>query len=104
MVVSARVDAVAKYTCFDTALTAEVEGLAGNRNETTTLMQASDGAHFDFISLQQGGVLQSPFIAATFAICDVPENAVPTGKKIMPMAIQTCKTVLMAQLRNMYET
>lgn len=104
MVVSASVVAVAKYTCFDTTVAPKVESLAGNRNETTIPMQASDGAHFDFISWQQGGVLQSSCIAATFVICAVPAKAVPTGKKIKPMAMQTCKTVLMTQLRNIGRT
>ncbi len=101
---SARMVSFAKYTCFETTIAASVGSFDGKSNETTAPMHASDGRQFDFIPLQHSGVLQSLYIAVDFAICAMPADAVPIGKKIKPMAMQKCKTVLMANVRNILRT
>ncbi len=67
-VVSATVVSLTKNTCFDRIFAADVKILVGNTNGTSAVMQASDGMQFDFMSLQQLGVLQSSYIAATLVI------------------------------------
>ena len=67
-VVSASTVSLRKNTCFETTLVAVATTLVGNIKVTIAVMQASEGIQFDFMSLQQLGVLQSSCIAATLVI------------------------------------